>query len=210
VADVRLLPCGDTAVLLDCSSLAEASTWHDAITTAGLPMVEELVPGARTVLVRTAPGQTQAAQRAIRALQPPDMAEREATKARSAADPLMLDVVYDGDDLAEVGELTGLGADGVIEAHTGQVWRVAFCGFAPGFGYLVAEDDRLHVRRRAEPRTRVPAGAVGLAGEFSGVYPRASPGGWQLIGRTDAVLWDTERDPPALLAPGTLVRFRRC
>jgi KipI family sensor histidine kinase inhibitor len=114
-------------------------------------------------------------------------------------------VVYDGPDLDEVGELTGLGTAGVVDAHTGTPWRVAFGGFAPGFAYLVDGDTRLDVARRAEPRTRVPAGAVGLAGEFSGVYPRASPGGWQLIGRTETELWSPERG--ALLQPGARVRF---
>jgi KipI family sensor histidine kinase inhibitor len=99
-------------------------------------------------------------------------------------------------------------AAGIVDAHTATPWRVGFGGFAPGFAYLVDGDPRLRVPRRDEPRTRVPAGAVALAGEFSGVYPRASPGGWQLIGRTEAVLWDIERPRPALLAPGMRVRFR--
>jgi KipI family sensor histidine kinase inhibitor len=103
--------------------------------------------------------------------------------------------------------LTGLGADGVVAAHTGTPWRVAFGGFAPGFAYLTGGDPRLDVARRDEPRTSVPAGSVGLGGEFSGIYPRASPGGWQLIGRTDMVLWDPDRDPAALLQPGGRVRF---
>ena len=92
--------------------------------------------------------------------------------------------------------------------NTAAPMRVGFSGFVPGFAYLVGGDERLHVPRRAEPRTRVSAGSVGLAGEFSGIYPRETPGGWQLIGRTDAVLWDVERDPPALLTPGTRVQFR--
>ncbi|MCB1289862.1 MAG: carboxyltransferase domain-containing protein, partial [Mycobacterium sp.] len=101
-----------------------------------------------------------------------------------------------------------MGADEVVAAHTDTPWRVGFGGFAPGFAYLVGGDPRLAVPRRAEPRTRVPAGAVALAGEFSGIYPRDSPGGWQIIGRTDAVLWDADRLQPALLAPGMRVRFR--
>jgi KipI family sensor histidine kinase inhibitor len=84
---------------------------------------------------------------------------------------------------------------------------VAFGGFAPGFAYLTGGDSRLRVPRRSEPRTTVPAGSVALAGEYSAVYPRSSPGGWQLIGRTDAAIWDLEHDPPALLRPGTWVRF---
>jgi KipI family sensor histidine kinase inhibitor len=116
-------------------------------------------------------------------------------------------VTYDGPDLDDVAVLTGLTRDGVVAAHTGTDWRVGFGGFAPGFAYLVGGDPRLRVPRRSEPRTRVPAGAVGLAGEFSGIYPRESPGGWQLLGTTDVVLWDADREPPALLVPGTIVRF---
>ena len=133
--------------------------------------------------------------------------------ARSAAELTALDGVHGVDLLAyrhataDVGALTGLGADGVVEAHTGQTWTVGFCGFAPGFGYLAGEDERLRVPRRRTPRTRVPAGAVGLAGTLSGVYPRSGPGGWQLIGRTPTPLWDLDADPPALLQPGTRVRF---
>jgi KipI family sensor histidine kinase inhibitor len=126
---------------------------------------------------------------------------------RPHAGDVEVPVTYDGEDLAEVGELTGLGERGVVEAHTAQEWTVAFCGFSPGFGYLVGTDDRLHVPRRSTPRTRVPAGAVALAGEFAGVYPRESPGGWQLIGHTGLRAWDIDRDPPALLLPGVRVRF---
>jgi len=118
-----------------------------------------------------------------------------------------LPVQYDGEDLSAVAELLGTTADEVVARHTGSLWRVAFCGFAPGFGYLVTDHNRLQVPRRATPRTSVPAGSVGLAGGFSGVYPRSSPGGWQLIGSTDAVLWDPAAERPALLAPGTAVRF---
>jgi KipI family sensor histidine kinase inhibitor len=117
-------------------------------------------------------------------------------------------VVYDGADLDEVASRTGLTPDEVIDAHTSTPWRVGFGGFAPGFAYLIGGDERLKVPRRSEPRTKVPTGSVGLAGEFSAVYPRESAGGWQLIGRTDTVMWDLDRDPPALLRPGMWVRFR--
>ena len=96
----------------------------------------------------------------------------------------------------------------MIAAHSGQTWTVTFVGFSPGFGYLAGQDSRLHVPRRSSPRTTVPAGAVGLAGEFSGIYPRSSPGGWQLIGSTAEPMWDVDRDPPALLQPGAAVTFR--
>ena len=121
---------------------------------------------------------------------------------------LVIDTVYDGEDLAVVGELTGLGTDGVIAAHTGQVWTVAFAGFAPGFGYMVGENQALSVPRRSSPRTAVPAGSVALAGNYSAVYPRSSPGGWQLIGRTGAKMWDLDREQPALASPGHRVQYR--
>ena len=121
---------------------------------------------------------------------------------------VVIDTVYDGEDLAEVGQLTGLGAEGVIAAHSGQVWTVAFAGFAPGFGYMVGENQQLEVPRRSSPRTAVPAGSVALAGNYSAVYPRRSPGGWQLIGRTNARMWDLDREQPALAAPGHRVQFR--
>jgi KipI family sensor histidine kinase inhibitor len=97
----------------------------------------------------------------------------------------------------------------VAEAHAGAEYVVGFIGFAPGFAYLTGLDERLHVPRRESPRTKVPAGAVAIADRFTAVYPRPSPGGWQLIGHTDVELWDVERDPPARLTPGTRVRFTR-
>ncbi len=121
---------------------------------------------------------------------------------------VVIDTVYDGADLAEVAELTGLGIEGVIAAHCRQQWTVAFAGFAPGFGYLVGENEALNVPRRSSPRTAVPAGAVALAGTYSAVYPRRSPGGWQLIGHTAARMWDLDREQPALAAPGHRIQFR--
>jgi KipI family sensor histidine kinase inhibitor len=118
-----------------------------------------------------------------------------------------IEVVYDGPDLEEVAALTGLSRRQVVDAHTGTPWRIGFGGFAPGFAYLVDGDPRLSVPRRTESRTTVPAGSVGLAGAFSGIYPRASPGGWQLLGRTGAPLFDLDREPPALLRAGGWVRF---
>ncbi|HVU92653.1 MAG TPA: allophanate hydrolase subunit 1, partial [Jatrophihabitans sp.] len=119
-----------------------------------------------------------------------------------------LAVEYDGPDLAATAAELGLSPAELVRRHAAGEYVVAFCGFAPGFAYLTGLDPALHVPRLAEPRTRVPAGAVGIAGEFTGVYPRPSPGGWRLLGRTDAVLWDLDRTPPALLPPGTRVRFR--
>nr|MCW2727514.1 allophanate hydrolase [Aeromicrobium sp.] len=189
---MNILPCGDGAVLIDCASLAEAQGWF-----AALDDRAEVVLGARTVLVR---GEPDACRALIGRTRPePVVAEKSRT--------IEVPVTYDGDDLAEVADLTGLTVEEVVAAHTGTPWTVAFTGFAPGFSYLVGGDPRLHVPRRASPRSRVPCGAVGLAGEFSGVYPRESPGGWQLIGRTALSMWDSSRDQPALLVAGTSVRF---
>ncbi|ONM49058.1 5-oxoprolinase subunit B family protein [Nocardia donostiensis] len=121
-------------------------------------------------------------------------------------DPVRIPVHYDGADLAEVARLLDMSVAEVIAAHTGTVWRCAFVGFAPGFGYLES-DGRLAVPRRAEPRTAIPAGAVAVAGGYSAVYPRATPGGWQLIGHTDLRMWDVDRDPPALIRAGAVVAF---
>jgi KipI family sensor histidine kinase inhibitor len=199
---------GDQALLLEFDSTAEVLAWCEALRDADLLGVVDVVPASRTVLLELAGPRYQAPTRA----RLDDLrVEREAVAADTPSDlraDVTIDVVYDGEDLDEVAHLAGLSRDQVVAAHTAAPMRVGFGGFVPGFAYLVGGDERLHVPRRAEPRTRVPVGSVGLAGEFSGVYPRESPGGWQLIGRTDAVLWDVERDPPALLTPGLWVRFR--
>ena len=121
---------------------------------------------------------------------------------------MVLDVRYDGADLDDVADLVGLSREEVVARHQGSAFEVAFCGFSPGFAYLTGLDPRLVVPRLATPRTSVPAGAVAVADTWSAVYPRESPGGWRLLGTTDAPLWDVSRVPPALLAPGTRVRFR--
>jgi KipI family sensor histidine kinase inhibitor len=196
-----VLPFGDAAVLVEVDGLPEVLALADAVRAAPPPGLLDVVPGARTVLVACEPGtDLRALVDAVTSLSPTTMSE-------PIGDIVEIEVTYDGPDLDEVAELTGLDPDEVVAAHTGTPWRVAFGGFAPGFAYLTGGDPRLKVPRRAEPRTSVPAGAVGLAGEFSGVYPRPSPGGWQLIGRSDAPLWDVDREPPALLRPGGWVRF---
>ncbi|CAJ1509785.1 5-oxoprolinase subunit B family protein [[Mycobacterium] burgundiense] len=198
---------GDCALLIECDSTAEVLAWTAALTSAGLPGVLDIVPAYRTVLVKLDGPRYQAPTRQRLERLPVSVQEQPTEPPGGKAD-VVIDVVYDGADLVEVGRLSGLDPVGVIAAHTGSLWRVGFGGFAPGFSYLIGGDRRLQVPRRDEPRTKVPAGAVGLAGEFSGVYPRESPGGWQLIGHTDAVLWDVERPEPALLRPGMWVQFR--
>ena len=196
---------GDHALMLQCGSTAEVLAWVDALRAAAVPGVVDVVPAARTVLVKLdsprLQGVTRQRLRKMRVT-----ADVDARADRSA--DVVVDVVYDGPDLAEVANHTGLTTAQVIDAHTSTLWRVGFSGFAPGFAYLVDGDKRLRVPRRSEPRTSVPAGSVALAGEFSAIYPRQSPGGWQLIGRTDAVLWDLARTNPALLTQGMWVQFR--
>ena len=201
----RILDYGDRALLIECGSTGEVLALAAALRGAGLDGVVDIVPGARTVLVSVCETRRQAPVRALLADLP---VPRPGPPACAADADVVIDVVYDGDDLAEVSDLLGMTVDEVVASHTGTPWQVGFGGFAPGFAYLVGGDPRLAVPRRAEPRARVPAGSVALAAEFSGIYPRESPGGWQLIGRTDALLWDVERPEPALLVPGMSVRFR--
>ena len=200
-----VLDYGDRALMLQCGSTAEVLAWVDALRAAALRGVLDIVPAARTVLVKLDNPRLQAVtrQRLRRMRVTPDVA----APADRTAD-VVIDVVYDGPDLPEVANHSGLTTAQVINAHTSTLWRVGFNGFAPGFAYLVDGDPRLRVPRRSEPRTSVPAGSVALAGEFSAIYPRQSPSGWQLIGHTDAVLWDLERPSPALLTQGMWVQFR--
>jgi len=199
----RVLRAGERGILLEFDSLAAAVGCRAALSRAAIPGVEDAVSGARTVMLRFDPAMTsrEAVAAAVTAIEP-----EPGLLPRSGA-PVEIPVVYDSADLVSTAALLGLSVDGLIAAHTGRTWVCAFGGFAPGFGYLVSDEPSLDVPRLETPRTRVPAGAVGLAGEFSGVYPRASPGGWRLIGRTDVPMWSPERTPPALLAVGSAVRF---
>lgn len=205
---MRVLPAGSSGVLVEVDDLAQVLALAAHLRARRLPGVVDLVPAARTVLLvldltRTDPAATGAAVRAL----PADVLDPSAT-TDAGSETVTVPVVYDGDDLAEVGRLTGWGSDGVVSRHTATTWTVAFSGFAPGFGYCVADTGPTwQVPRRATPRTRVPAGSVALADGWTGVYPSASPGGWQLLGRTTATVWDLVRDPPALLRPGVRVRF---
>jgi KipI family sensor histidine kinase inhibitor len=189
-------------LLVECEDLTATMALHRSLEAAALPGVVELVPAARTVLISFDPRRTGAdsLEEAIRGLERTDSSTGEARE-------VTIDVRYDGEDLAEVAELLSVSPAEVIARHQAATWQVAFAGFAPGFGYLAGDDELFDVPRRSSPRTRVPVGAVALAGEFTGVYPRSSPGGWQLIGRTEARLWDLDRQPPALFVPGTIVRF---
>lgn len=199
---IRVLPYGDRALLAQVADLDAVAALHAALRAAPLPGQRELVPAARTVLVVLDRQPTEADAARLRRLRLTDVPRP------ADVPPVELPVVFDGPDLADVAELTGRPVEALVSALTDTEFIVAFGGFAPGFGYLAGLPGELHVPRRDRPRTRVPAGSVGLAGPFAGVYPQASPGGWQLVGRTDAVLFDVDRDPPALLVPGARVRFR--
>ncbi len=253
---MRILPCGDEALLVEVANLREAEDLYGRLRRDPPPGVTDLVPAARTVLIAFDPAATGPAR--LRALlhrlspapadrepQPvgapapdapapdapaPDAPGRDTPAAScavvaggdgrdpAAANPIgtaaadspatvTIPVRYDGPDLDDLARLTGLTPAQIIGRHLQGQHRVAFCGFAPGFAYIAGLDPGLRVPRRDSPRTRVPAGAVAIADEFSGVYPRASPGGWHLIGQTDLAVFDLTRDPPALLVPGTPVRF---
>ncbi len=196
---VRLLPCGRRAVLVESDDVLG---FQAALTQAPPDGLLELVPAARTLLVRFDPSVTNAERlgAVLRQVSPVDSVTAEAGE-------VVIPVVYDGEDLADVAEETGLSVGSLIERHTAGAYVSAFCGFAPGFAYLAGSDPLLHVSRRSSPRTRIPPGSIAIAGEYSAVYPSASPGGWRLLGRTDVPVWDVERDPPNLLPPGTKVRF---
>lgn len=198
---VELRPAGDRALLLELADNASAVRVAARLR-AERPDLVDVVPGHRTVLVtwegvRTPAGLEELAEEAL------------ADSHAPAGGEVEIVVTYDGPDLDEVARLTRLSPEQVVERHRGADYVVGFVGFAPGFAYLLGLDERLVVPRRSEPRTRVPAGSVAIAGPYAGVYPRESPGGWRLIGRTDAVLFEASRERPALMVAGDRVRFVR-
>ena len=199
---MRFLPVTHNALLVELADLDQTLALLASLQRHPPHGVEELVPAARTILVEYRASAT----RAETLVQ--DIAARSLTQGAERSDTLIeIPVQYDGEDLAEVAQILGITADEVVQRHTGSEYTVAFTGFAPGFAYLSGGHPSLNVPRRRTPRTRLPAGSVGLAGTFSGVYPQASPGGWQIIGTTPVAMWDITRAQPALLQPGYRVRF---
>jgi len=218
---MRELPAGDDAVLLDFSGMPDpagaaalaARALRAALDSGELPLAD-VVPSAHAVLVQAPPGagiNALAVQRVVRAAGRPNAA------GVPGAAEVAIPVHYDGDDLAEVAELTDTTPESLVIAHTSLRWRVQFMGFAPGFGYLVPDDDPANdpaqvrlfadLSRRTQSRPTVPTGSVAVAAGYSAVYPHSSPGGWFLLGRTELTMWDPTASPPAALTAGTVVRF---
>lgn len=200
---MRLLPVRGDCILVELADLGEALALFDALENHPVAGVREIIPAARTLLISFDPA-TLPEDRLAEAVAALAGGERKAVFGHLVEIP----VRYDGEDLPEVAGILGMSADEVVRLHCESNYVAALTGFAPGFAYLTGGDPRLTVPRRKTPRMQVPAGAVGLAGEFSGVYPKASPGGWQLIGTTPLAMFDVDRMPASLLQPGTRVRFR--
>ena len=202
---------GDAALLVTLGNdvsrgtVARVHAATEAIRGAALDGVEEIVPAYASLAVYFDPARTSHAslERAI----VPLIASVGESSALVSSRTIEIPTRYDGEDLAEVAAATGLDIPEVIERHAARAYTVYALGFAPGFAYLGELDPALVLPRRASPRTRVPAGSVAIAGAQTAVYPLATPGGWNLIGRTELVMFDARRDPPALLAAGDTVRF---
>ena len=199
---MRFLPVNLTVILVELADLDETLALFASLEADPLDGIIDMVPAARTLMIRSR------AEKLTAQMLAAEIITRDLS-ARVAPSEMLVEIPvrYDGEDLGDVANLTDLSIEEVIRRHTESIFTVAFCGFAPGFGYLVGGDPALHVARRQSPRTKIPAGSVALAGAFSGVYPQNSPGGWQIIGTTPEKMWDLSRDPPALFQPGYRVRF---
>lgn len=200
---MRFLPVNIDAIMVELSSLEQIMALTDQLqNNLVFWKIEEIIPGARTVLIRFNPILTDADTLAKNI---------SALDIKSGSIPLgeliIISVNYNGEDLAYVADHLGITVSEVINRHTNNEYQVAFCGFAPGFAHMVSNHVQLNVPRRQSPRVSIPAGSVALAGEFSSVYPQASLGGWQLIGITESAVWDINRDNPALFKPGSRVHF---
>jgi KipI family sensor histidine kinase inhibitor len=200
---MRLLPYGDRAVLVELAGPADVLPLRECLIAQKNPAIVAVVPAARTVLIEFDPSRATGAEIG-------GIVQRcRETPSSGSADGRLVEIhiSYDGPDLATVATAAGMPVDEVVRRHSTAEYTVQFCGFSPGFGYLTGLDPALQLPRLDSPRGSVPAGSVAIAAEYTGIYPRSTPGGWRLIGRTDADLFDLDRSPPALLTPGTRVRF---
>lgn len=200
---MRFLPVGDDHFIVELEDLEKTLQLYNSLITKPLNGLGEMIPAARTLLIRFDPNISRQ-EDLINQIS----ARNLEGKAQQHGKVIEIPVHYNGEDLNEVAEILGLSVEDVIRRHTQSDYIVAFTGFAPGFAYLVNGDPIFDLPRRKTPRTRIPAGSIGFAGRFSGIYPQASPGGWQLIGITDVPMFDLSRTPPALLQPGMHVHFR--
>lgn len=194
---------GQTAVLLEVGGHDEVAAWYAELVRQradGRITAVDIVPAARTVLIDGVPDPHKI-QESLQNAPDPEKS------SRNRGPLITVPTVYDGLDLADIAERWNTTPNGVVDRHQELEFEVAFCGFAPGFAYLTGLPPELRVPRLSEPRVSVPRGSVALADEYAAVYPAASPGGWRLLGRTDLVLFDLERDPPSLFQPGARVRF---
>lgn len=199
---MRVLRCGNRATLVELDDLPQVLGLYASLRSDPPAGSTQVIPAARTVLVGYDPTRT-----TIKRLTA-DILDRTADAAPHSEQRVVeVPVRYDGEDLDDVARLTGLSRGEVVARHRAGEHTVAFCGFSPGFAYITGLDPALHVPRHNSPRTKVPAGAVALADQFTGVYPRTSPGGWRIIGHTELPVWELDRDPPTVLTPGTRVHF---
>lgn len=199
---MRLLPVSLDALLVELDDLDETLALFEALQQSPVEGVLDMVPAARTVLIQFDPTAC-SRERLVAAV----MRHRGGKRAQQTGTLVQLPLRYDGEDLDEMAAYLKVSRAELIRRHAESIWQVAFAGFAPGFAYMTCADSLFNVPRRSSPRTRIPAGSVGLAGQFCGIYPRATPGGWQLIGTTEVPMWDLNRNPPAFLQPGQRVQF---
>jgi KipI family sensor histidine kinase inhibitor len=202
MSSIAVRRCGERAFLIEAPD--NASVHVIAERALGVwPGLEDVVAGHETVLLAwSTPGEA------------PEPHELEAALSGTGGGDspgerpeVVIPTLYGGEDLTSLALETGLSEEAIVAVHSGTSFIAAFTGFAPGFAYLLGLPPELQVPRLDEPRTRVPAGSVAIAGEYSAVYPTASPGGWRLIGRTEAVMFDPSSERPALIEPGAIVRF---
>lgn len=211
----HLEPIADDALrvvfgnVIDDAMLSRVHALSGRLAANRLPGVVDIVPAYASLGVHFDLQQTDAD--AIAAWIGNELTASDAGRAAPSARVVEIPVVYGGEfgpDLVEAAASLGLAADELAAQHASTVYTVAMIGFAPGFPYLSGLPDALALPRLASPRTRIPAGSVGIGGSQTGIYPRESPGGWRILGRTPLVLFDPQRDPPVLLQPGDRVRFR--
>ncbi|WP_250000650.1 allophanate hydrolase subunit 1 [Actinoplanes sp. M2I2] len=200
---MRVRRAGAGALLLECADGHEVEAWRREVSrrrAAGELRVTDIVPGAATLLLD---GVEAGLAEAVASWPEP-----ASTVVPPTQGPVVeIATVFDGEDLADVAGRWAVSVPAAVARLTETEFTVAFCGFAPGFAYLRGLGEKFAVPRLGTPRPRVPAGAVGLAGEYCGIYPTASPGGWRLVGRTSETLFDVRNEPPALLGPGTRMRL---